>query len=93
MIEIEIEKDKKILEELGFLNSNLIGIGVFGRVYKAETKNSKDAICLKVIPSKYFKKEEYEILLKLKGKAENLIIYNNIYEPPGNTKYGIYEWR
>jgi serine/threonine protein kinase len=71
-------KDERLLEELGFLNSDLIDAGV--RIYKAETKDSKNPICLKVIPSKYFKKEEYEISLKLKGKAENLVVCNNMYE-------------
>jgi serine/threonine protein kinase len=73
-----IKYDENICSKLNLEKPELIGVGVFGRVYKAYDKKNNEICCAKIIPLDKFKKEEFEISEKLKNKNnENLIIYSN----------------
>jgi serine/threonine protein kinase len=74
-----IKYDEEICSELNFEKPNLIGVGVFGRVYKAYDKKTKEVKCIKIIPEEKFKSEEWELSEKLKNKKnENLIIFSEM---------------
>jgi serine/threonine protein kinase len=71
--------DEEICSELNFERPNLIGVGVFGRVYKVYDKNTKKVQCIKIIPEEKFKIEEWELSEKLKNKKnENLITFSQM---------------
>jgi serine/threonine protein kinase len=74
-----IKQDEKICSFFQLEKPSLIGVGVFGRVYKAEDRKAGKFRCIKIIPIDKFKKEEYDVSERLKDKNnENLIIYSQI---------------
>jgi serine/threonine protein kinase len=78
-----INNDENILSQLNLERSELIGVGMFGRVYKAYEKKTCKVFCVKIIPKDKFRREEFEISEKLKKSEniskdnENLIIYSD----------------
>jgi serine/threonine protein kinase len=69
-----MEIDRRALEEFGYRNNKMIGVGVFGRVY-ASVKDGKD-ICIKIIPLNKFDEREWKASELLRNKdCSNIIIY------------------
>jgi hypothetical protein len=77
------ENDKKACSMLGLKDPTLVGIGVFGRVYKAQNQKDGKSYCVKIIPSEKFNEEEYNISERLKEKrSKNLIVFSQKQEFP-----------
>jgi serine/threonine protein kinase len=68
--------DDVIFGELGFKDCEMIGIGVFGRVYKGVEVKSNNIYCIKIIPFDKFKEEEYQSSERTRGVvgSENLVL-------------------
>jgi serine/threonine protein kinase len=75
-----IMTDENILKNLNFERCSLIGVGVFGRVYKGYEKNERNKVkCIKIIPLEKFKEEEWNISQKLKGSEnENVLMCDDM---------------
>jgi serine/threonine-protein kinase len=65
--------EKEIFLQLGLKDYKLIGMGMFGKVYRAMDENGR-TVCVKIIPQQNFKKEEYLTLEKLANKKNPNII-------------------
>jgi serine/threonine protein kinase len=72
-----MKNDKDIILQLELKSPIMVGVGVFGRVYKAFDKNGK-LVCVKLIPSEKFKEEEWRASEKLKNKNDDNVIICSI---------------